>query len=99
MARTYAYALIGAVIATFTVTPVLASVLLPAHGKEEIETFHGARHPPRSTCGCCRWRCATPAAPPIIAVGFLGWSGMPRHAGSAPNSCPSWKRATSGSAP
>jgi cobalt-zinc-cadmium resistance protein CzcA len=29
MARTYAYALAGALIATFTVTPVLASVLLP----------------------------------------------------------------------
>jgi cobalt-zinc-cadmium resistance protein CzcA len=38
MARTYAYALIGAVIATFTVTPVLASVLLPEK-VEEIETF------------------------------------------------------------
>ena len=38
MARTYAYALIGAVIATFTVTPVLASILLPAHVKE-VETF------------------------------------------------------------
>src|SRR5215203_4743285 len=38
MARTYAYALIGAVIATFTVTPVLASILLPAH-IEEVETF------------------------------------------------------------
>ena len=31
MARTYAYALLGAVIATFTVTPVLAAILLPAH--------------------------------------------------------------------
>jgi cobalt-zinc-cadmium resistance protein CzcA len=30
MARTYAYALLGALIATFTVTPVLASLLLPA---------------------------------------------------------------------
>ena len=29
MARTYAYALAGALIATFTVTPVLASLLLP----------------------------------------------------------------------
>ncbi|MGO9719253.1 MAG: efflux RND transporter permease subunit [Methylocella sp.] len=29
MARTYAYALLGALIATFTVTPVLASLLLP----------------------------------------------------------------------
>jgi len=38
MARTYAYALIGAVIATFTVTPVLASLLLPAHIKD-VETF------------------------------------------------------------
>src|ERR1700716_1192130 len=38
MSRSYAYALIGAVIATFTVTPVLASILLPAHVKE-VETF------------------------------------------------------------
>ncbi|HEV2332683.1 MAG TPA: efflux RND transporter permease subunit [Gammaproteobacteria bacterium] len=34
MARTYAYALTGALIATFTVTPVLASLLLPAQIKE-----------------------------------------------------------------
>ena len=34
MARTYAYALAGALIATFTVTPVLASLLLPAQVKE-----------------------------------------------------------------
>lgn len=34
MARTYAYALSGALIATFTVTPVLASMLLPARVKE-----------------------------------------------------------------
>ena len=34
MARTYAYALSGALIATFTVTPVLASFLLPEHLKE-----------------------------------------------------------------
>src|SRR5438874_2642812 len=38
MARTYAYALIGAVIATFTVTPVLAAILLPAR-LTEVETF------------------------------------------------------------
>lgn len=38
MARTYAYALIGAVIATFTVTPVLSSILLPAQIKD-VETF------------------------------------------------------------
>ena len=38
MARTYAYALIGAVIGTFTVTPVLAAILLPAN-VQEVETF------------------------------------------------------------
>ena len=34
MARTYGYALAGALIATFTITPVLASLLLPKHVKE-----------------------------------------------------------------
>ncbi|GLQ98279.1 efflux RND transporter permease subunit [Dyella mobilis] len=38
MARTYAYALSGALIATFTVTPVLASLLLPKH-VNEVETI------------------------------------------------------------
>ena len=34
MARTYAYALAGALIATFTITPVIASLLLPERVKE-----------------------------------------------------------------
>jgi cobalt-zinc-cadmium resistance protein CzcA len=38
MSRTYAYALLGAVIATFTVTPVISSFLLPAR-VSEVETF------------------------------------------------------------
>ncbi|MGA3169963.1 MAG: CusA/CzcA family heavy metal efflux RND transporter [Chthoniobacteraceae bacterium] len=38
MARTYGYALAGALIATFTVTPVLASFLLPKNLKE-VETI------------------------------------------------------------
>jgi len=38
MARTYAYALIGALAATFTVTPCLASLLMPAH-VNEVETI------------------------------------------------------------
>ncbi len=37
MARTYGYALAGALIATFTITPVLAAMLLPAH-INEVET-------------------------------------------------------------
>ncbi len=38
MARTYGFALAGALIATFTITPVLASFLMPKHVKET-ETF------------------------------------------------------------
>ena len=38
MARTYGYALAGALIATFTITPVIASFLLPARVKE-VETI------------------------------------------------------------
>ena len=38
MSRTYAYALLGAVVATFTVTPVLSSILLPDK-LDEVETF------------------------------------------------------------
>jgi heavy metal efflux system protein len=38
MSRTYAYALLGAVVATFTVTPVMASLLLPEK-LTEVETF------------------------------------------------------------
>ncbi len=34
MARTYGYALVGALIATFTITPAIASFLIPAHVKE-----------------------------------------------------------------
>jgi heavy metal efflux system protein len=37
MSRTYAYALLGAVIATFTVTPVMSSLLLPEK-VDEVET-------------------------------------------------------------
>src|SRR5499427_3510128 len=38
MSRTYASALLGAVIATFTVTPVISSLLLPAR-VNDVETF------------------------------------------------------------
>ena len=49
MARTYGYALAGALIATFTVTPVLASVLLPERVKETetlvVRFLHRAYNP------------------------------------------------------
>ncbi|WP_040298314.1 CusA/CzcA family heavy metal efflux RND transporter [Afipia sp. 1NLS2] len=37
MARTYAYALVGGLLATFTVTPALSAIILPAH-VHEVET-------------------------------------------------------------
>ncbi len=44
MARTYGYALAGALIATFTVTPVLASILLSEHVKETETIFVRVLH-------------------------------------------------------
>ena len=38
MARTYAYALAGGLLATFTITPALSAIILPAH-VQETETF------------------------------------------------------------
>ena len=49
MARTYGYALAGALVATFTITPVLASMLLPEHAKEAetmvVRFLHRAYNP------------------------------------------------------
>jgi cobalt-zinc-cadmium resistance protein CzcA len=49
MARTYAYALAGALIATYTVTPVLASLLFPEQVKESetaiVRGLHRLYHP------------------------------------------------------
>ena len=39
MARTYGYALVGALLATFTIAPVLASFLLPQHVRETETIF------------------------------------------------------------
>ena len=44
MARTYAYALVGALFATFTITPVLSSFLLPAHVQEAETMIVRAAH-------------------------------------------------------
>ncbi len=49
MARTYGYALAGALIATFTITPVIASLLLPEQVKEAetlvVRALHRAYNP------------------------------------------------------
>ncbi len=58
MARTYAYALVGALLATFTVTPCLASLLLPEH-VERSRDYRRAGDCARSTRRCCAGRCIT----------------------------------------
>ena len=55
MARTYAYALAGGLLATFTVTPALSAIILPAH-VEETETFI-MRFCIASICRCWCVRC------------------------------------------
>ena len=93
MSRTYAYALLGAVIATFTVTPVLASVLLPEK-VDEIETFlvRGIRRVYQAVLPLAV-RNARIAA--LIALAFLIVAACSAR-GSAPSSCRSLRRATSG---
>jgi cobalt-zinc-cadmium resistance protein CzcA len=76
MARTYGYALVGALIATFTVTPCLASLLVPEH-LAEVETIlvRGLR---RVFTPVLRWsltwRKATIVAGLVflVVVGFIG---------------------------
>src|ERR1700680_532600 len=74
MARTYAYALIGALLATFTVTPCLASLLLPEH-LAEAETIV-VRSLRRVYTPVLRWSLNN--RPVTIAIGlvFLGISGF-----------------------
>jgi cobalt-zinc-cadmium resistance protein CzcA len=72
MARTYGYALAGALLATFTVTPVLATLLLPAH-IEEVETLIVRRL--RSTyTPVLRWALGNLKAAVIVGVVFLAVS-------------------------
>src|SRR5579883_671942 len=72
MARTYGYALAGALIATFTVTPVLGKLLLPQE-IHEIETFivRGLR---ATYTPVLRWALNHVGAAVILGVAFLGLS-------------------------
>ncbi len=74
MSRTYAYALIGALIATFTVTPVMASILLPEH-VTEVETFVVRRL--RAVYeSLLRFAVGRARASAVIAVAFVGVCGL-----------------------
>jgi cobalt-zinc-cadmium resistance protein CzcA len=74
MAKTYAYALVGALIATFTVTPCLASLLLPAH-VEEVETFI-VRCIRRVYTPVLNWSLAHRKISVTIGAVFLGLTGI-----------------------
>ena len=69
MSRTYAYALLGAVIATFTVTPVMSSILLPDK-VNEVETFL-VRHIRVVYQPFSLSPCAMRGSPAMVAVAFL----------------------------
>src|SRR4029077_8940401 len=74
MARTYAYALVGALVATFTVTPCLASILLPERVSEVetivVRSLRGIYAPVLRWS--LKWRQITVA----IGLVFLGVSGF-----------------------
>jgi heavy metal efflux system protein len=71
MARTYGYALAGALIATFTVTPVIASLLLPKDVKESatfvVRILHKVYNP--------ALRLALTHRAVTVAIGFLFLAG------------------------
>jgi cobalt-zinc-cadmium resistance protein CzcA len=69
MARTYAYALTGALIATFTISPVLASLLLPKHIKETETIFVRAIR--RVYSPVLRWALDRRKTTVALGVGFL----------------------------
>ncbi len=74
MARTYGYALAGALLATFTITPVLASLLLPQQAKETETLVVRALH--RVYTPVLRWALAHRAITVAVGVAFVGLVGM-----------------------
>src|ERR1700740_2989954 len=72
MARTYGYALAGALLATFTITPVLASLMLPRH-IEEVETIF-VRALRKSYTPVLRWALSNTKIALTVGVVFLGLS-------------------------
>ena len=86
MAKTYAYAIAGGLIATFTVTPALCALLLPEH-VEETETFARSRRCTRLRAGPRASRSAQPSRSarrasavvlPVVGVRSLGLEFLPK---------------------
>jgi cobalt-zinc-cadmium resistance protein CzcA len=74
MARTYAYALLGALVGRFTVTPVLASFLLPTHVRETetivVQALRSLYQP------VLRWALSHRMIMVAIGAGFLVGAGL-----------------------
>jgi len=91
MARTYGYALAGALIATFTITPVLASLLLPEHVKETetivVRWIRGVYTPVLNWALENRRKIAAIGLGFLLICGmlipFLGTEFLPRYSGAA----------------
>jgi len=86
MARTYAYALVGGLLATFTVTPALSAIILPAH-VNEVETrvvrWLHARYAPLLKWSVAHTKYVTAAAGAlvvftVIAIRMLGLEFLPK---------------------
>jgi cobalt-zinc-cadmium resistance protein CzcA len=74
MARTYGYALAGALISTFTITPVLASLLLPKTIEEhETAIVRGLR---RAYEPVLRWSLGRTKVAAVVGLVFLCVSGL-----------------------
>ena len=74
MAKTYGYALVGALISTFTISPVLASLLLPEHVREAetivVHTLRTAYTP------VLRWALDHQRVMVVVGLGFLTAGGL-----------------------
>src|SRR5262249_42752224 len=74
MAKTYGYALVGALISTFTISPVLASLLLPEHVREAetivVRTLRPA-YTPVLRCALAHQRVMV-----VVGLAFLGMGGL-----------------------
>ncbi len=96
MAKTYAYALVGGLIATYTVSPALAALILPNRVEERDTPVVRAL---RALFGPLQRGAVAHRG---LAIGWPWPASSPPGSGcggSASNSCPSWRRATCGSAP
>ncbi|WP_315837949.1 CusA/CzcA family heavy metal efflux RND transporter [Bradyrhizobium prioriisuperbiae] len=86
MARTYAYALAGGLLATFTITPALSAIILPAHVRETETLVVGCLHRlympvlrrANDSCRTVMMAAAALVVLTVIAVRLLGLEFLPK---------------------